>query len=149
MSPATFLEKFLPRRRWAFAAGVGLALTVLAATILAGPRFVRGLVRQQVAQRDAEALYAATRLEQLHAPYGNGQELRDEIQVGFDAAVLASRMRGVMGLRFYEPEGRLKGALPANILTQPLDSGARRAVQARQPSARPYPARCPIERRVH
>ncbi len=41
-----FLEKFLPRTRLAFALGVGLALAVLAATIVAGSLFVRGLVQR-------------------------------------------------------------------------------------------------------
>lgn len=136
VTTTAFLEKFLPRTRRAFGLGVGLALAVLAATIIAGSLFVRGLVRQQIAQRDAEALYATTLLEQLNAANENGTEFRDEAQIGFDAAVLASRMRGVMGIRFYEPDGKFQDALPANILPQPLGSGARRAVQAHRPHAR-------------
>lgn len=131
-----FLEKFMPRTRRAFALGLGLALAVLAATIIAGSLFVRGLARQQIAQRDAEALHATTLLEQLNAANENGKEFRDEAQIGFDAAVLASRMRGVMGIRFYDAEGKFQDALPANILPQPLPQAARRAVQSGQPHAR-------------
>lgn len=102
----------MARTRRAFAVGVGLALAVLAATIIAGSLFVRGLARQQIAQRDAEALYATTLLEQLNAANENGTEFRDEAQIGFDAAVLASRMRGVMGIRFYEPDGKSRMRCP-------------------------------------
>ena len=47
------IEKFMPRTRRAFVLGVGLALAVLAATILSGLLFVRNVVRKQIAQRDA------------------------------------------------------------------------------------------------
>ena len=82
----------MPRTRRAFWLGVGLALTVLAATIVAGGLFVRGLVREQIARRDAEALHATTLMEQLDAESLNGNELRSEQQIGFDAAILASRL---------------------------------------------------------
>jgi len=129
----TFLEKFMPRTRRAFAAGVGVALAVLAVTIVAGSLFVRGLVRQQIAQRDAEALYATTLMEQLNAASENGTEFRDDEQIGFDSAIFASRLRGVMGLRFYDLNGKFKDSFPANILPQPLGGAPLAAVRAAKP----------------
>ena len=128
-------EKFMPRTRRMFVLGIGLALLVLAVTIFAGWLFVRGLVRQQIAQRDAEALHATTLMEQLDAR--NGQELlEDDEQIGFDAAILASRLKGVMGIRFYDTAGKFKDAFPATIQPQPLDADALDAALHLEPFSR-------------
>ena len=87
---------------------------MLAATILSGLLFVRGLVREQIAQRDAEALHATTLMEQLDAAALNGKEVRDDAQIGFDAAVLASRLKGVMGIRFFDTERQVPGFIPGD-----------------------------------
>jgi len=131
-----FLEKFMLRTRRAFAVGVGLALAVLAVTIVAGSLFVRSLVRQQIAQRDAEALYATTLMEQLNAAGENGIEFRDDEQIGFDAAVLASRLRGVMGIRLYDLNGQFKDSFPVNIMPQPLGHAPLSAVRAGKPHSK-------------
>lgn len=130
---ATFFERFVPRTRRTFAVGLGLALAVLATTILVGSLFVRTLVRQQIAQRDAEALYATTLMEQLNAANENGTEFRNDEQIGFDAAVLASRLRGVMGIRLYGLNGRFKDSFPVNIMPQPLGRAPLSSVRAAKP----------------
>ena len=60
----------MPRSGRAFALGVSLALAVLGLTIFGAWLLVRSLVRQQIAQRDAEALHATTLMEQLDARSG-------------------------------------------------------------------------------
>lgn len=127
------LEKFAPQSRRAFAWAAGLALLVLAVTLFAGWLFVRSLVRQQIAQRDAEALHATTLMEQLDARNGNGEPLENDEQIGFDAAILASRLKGVMGIRFYSPAGRFTDAFPATIQPQPLADDALAAVRRFEP----------------
>lgn len=119
-----------------FMLGVGLALLVLAMTIFAGWLFVRGLVRQQIVQRDAELLHATTLMEQLDARNGNGDTLESDEQIGFDAAILASRLKGVMGIRFYDPTGRFTDAFPATIQPQPLEPAALDAVLHLEPFSR-------------
>jgi len=133
------LEKLLPRTRRAFAVGVGLALCVLAVTILSGVLLVRGLVRGQIAQRDAEALHATTLMEQLDAASLNGKEVRTDEQIGFDAAVLASRLKGVMGIRFYNTNGVFTDSFPATILPLPLGRSALESVRDLKPHSRFYP----------
>lgn len=143
-----FLEKFMPRTRRAVTLVMGLALMVLAITVLAGLLFVRGLVRGQIAQRDAEALYSTTLLEQLNASSDTETEFRTEDQITFDAAVMASRLRGVMGIRF----------LRTRRYVQRLDSGKHPAATAgasatecpaSRQTAQPFPARYPADGRVH
>jgi signal transduction histidine kinase len=136
MGAETPLEKLMPRTRRALLLGLGLALAVLALTILAGWLFVRGLVRQQIAQRDAESLYATTLMEQLDARNGQNEPLESDEQIGFDAAVLASRLKGVMGIRFFNPAGAFTDAFPATIQPQALGSEPLQAVRQFRPHNR-------------
>lgn len=134
MKTQEWMENLMPRTGRAFALGVTLALGVLGLTILGGWLLVRSLVRQQVAQRDAEALHATTLMEQLDAHNGAQTDaVETDEQIGFDAAVRASRLKGVMGIRFYDPAGRFRDALPATILPQPLSPKAVEAVSRLQP----------------
>lgn len=136
MNGTANLDKFLPQTRRAFGLGVALALAVLAATVLAGVLFVRGLVREQMAQRDAEALHATTLMEQLDAAALNGNEVRDDAQIGFDAAILASRLKGVLGIRFFDTNGVCRDAFPATILPLPLGPSALASVRTLKPHSR-------------
>jgi signal transduction histidine kinase len=140
MSLTPHIEKLMPRTRRAFAVGVLLALGVLAATIFSGLLYVRGLVREQIIRRDAEALYATTLMAQLDAVALNGNEVRTEEQVGFDAAILASRLKGVIGIRYFKPNGEFSDAFPATILPLPLGPRTLASVQALKPYSRFRPA---------
>lgn len=141
MNGVNQLERLAPRTRRAFALGLGLALVVLALTLSAGALFVRGLIRQQIVQRDAEALYATTLMEQLDAAHEEWPPDPDtEAQIGFDAAILASRLRGVMGIRFFDPGGQFRDAFPATIQPTRLDDAALNAVRRLQPHSRFRPA---------
>jgi signal transduction histidine kinase len=136
MITETPLEKLMPRTRRALALGLGLALIVLAATILAGWFFVRGLVREQIAHRDAEALYATTLMEQLDAGNGYDEPLESGEQIGFEAAILASRLRGVLGIRFFNADGEFTDAFPATIQPQPLAQEPLLSVRRLKPHSR-------------
>ena len=127
----------MPRTGRAFALGVSLALAVLGLTIFGGWLLVRSLVRQQIAQRDAEALHATTQMEQLDARTGGeGELLGSDEQIGFDAAVRASRLKGVMGIRFFNSAGRFTDAFPATIQPRQLSADALEAVNRLQPYSR-------------
>jgi signal transduction histidine kinase len=133
MNASLHLDKLTPQTRRAFGLGVGLALVVLAGTIFSGLLYVRGLVRQQIAQRDAEALHATTLMEQLDAAGLNGKEVRTDEQIGFDAAVMASRLKGVMGIRFYNTNGVFSDSFPATILSLPIGRKAMASVRELKP----------------
>ncbi len=138
------LQRLMHRSRRTYVLGIAAMLIVLAATVLAGWLMARMLVRQLILQRDADLLYATSLMEQLDAREENGnQSLRSDEQVGFDAAILASRLRGVMGIRFFTPSGKFKDAFPANIQPQALDAEPLVAVQSFKPHGR-YRADTPL-----
>ena len=137
MHTQSWMEKLMPRSGQAFALGVSLALAVLGLTIFGGWLLVRSLVRQQIAQRDAEALHATTLMEQLDARAGvEGELLDSDEQIGFDAAVRASRLKGVMGIRFFNSAGQFTDSFPATILPRQLSTQALEAVTRLQPFSR-------------
>lgn len=137
MNGVAQLDRLAPRTRRAFALGLSLALLVLAITLAAGGLFVRGLIRQQIIQRDAEALYATTLMEQLDAANGElPADAETDAQIGFDAAILASRLRGVMGIRFFDPGGQFTDTFPATIQPTRLDDEALKVVRRFQPHSR-------------
>lgn len=141
MKTQSWMEKLMPRSGQAFAVGVSLAVMVLGLTISGGSFLVRSLVRQQIVQRDAAALHATTLMEQLDATseLADGFLESDE-QIGFDAAVRASRLKGVMGIRFYDSSGHFKDSLPATIQPRKLSSEALASVTRLQPFGRFLPA---------
>jgi len=139
MNGSVTLEKLMPSTRRAVGLGLCLALVVLGGTISSGLFYVRGLVRQQIVQRDAEALHATTLMEQLDAAIQNGNEVRSEAQIGFDAAILSSRLKGVMGIRFYDTNGVFSDSFPATILPLPIGRKALAAIGELRPYGRFHP----------
>ena len=129
-------KKVTPETWLAFGMGVGVALGVLAATVASGVWLVRGLVREQIARRDADALHATMQMEQLDAVGQGEQDLRSDEQVGFDAAIRASRLKGVLGIRFYGADGNFTDAFPATILPRPLSKRERESMSRLEPCSR-------------
>ncbi len=136
MRVAVNMNQIVLRTRWAYGLGIAVALAVLAATILLGLLFVRGLVREQIAQRDAEALHATTMMEQLDFAELNDGEVRSDEQIGFDAAVRASRLKGVIGIRFYGTNGVFTDSFPPTVQPQPLDRESARQIDGLTPHSR-------------
>lgn len=133
MTETVNLEKFIPHTRGAFGWGIAIALGVLAVTVFSGLLFVRELVREQIARRDAEALHATTLMEQLEDAPSDGIEVRTDEQIGFDAAVRASRLKGVLGIRFFNADGVFSDTFPATVQPHPLGRDALEAVRALKP----------------
>lgn len=130
------LEKYIPRTRRAFGVVMLIALAVLAFTVFTGLLFIRQMVREQIGRRDAEALYATTLMVQLDLSSPDGVEVRTDEQIGFDAAVRASRLKGVLGIRFYDTEGNFRDSFPATIQPQPLPADALQSVRKMIPYSR-------------
>ena len=130
------MKRIIARTRWAYGLGIAVALGVLAATILLGLLFVRGLVRGQIAQRDADAFHATTLMEQLYLAELDDGVVRSDKQVGFDAAVRSSRLKGVIGIRFYDTKGAFTDSFPPTIQPQPLDREAALQVAELKPHSR-------------
>jgi signal transduction histidine kinase len=128
MSTEDFIDRLAPHSRKSFALGFSVAMAVLAVTIFAGALYIRSTVRHQIASRDAEALHATTLMEQLDAEAGLDGSL-DAGQIGFEAALLASRLKGVIGIRFFDKQGNFKDSFPANIQPNPLGAWAAEPLQ--------------------
>ncbi|MDF7826558.1 sensor histidine kinase [Pontiellaceae bacterium B12227] len=129
------LDKFIPKTRGNFVIGVLVALLVLALTIVSGLLFMRDLVRDQIVQRDGAALYATTLMEQLDFSELDKLDIRTDEQVSFDAAVRASRLRGVMGIRFFNTEGGFSDTFPATVMPQPLAQDALESIRNMEPDS--------------
>jgi len=140
MNNTVNLEKFIPRSRRAFGMGIAIALGVLLVTILSGLVFVRELVREQIIQRDADAIHAVILMEQLDIAPSNGIEVRTAAQIGFDSAVRASRLRGVLGIRFYDIKGDFNDTFPATIMPLPLEPEALESIRTMKPHSRFIPS---------
>lgn len=127
------LDKFIPRSRCAFGGGILIALTVLALTILSGLLFVRNMVREQIVRRDAVALHATMLMEQIDIEEMDELDIRSDEQISFDAAVRSSRLRDVLGIRFYDTTGKFYDSFPATIQSQPLKAGVLESIRRLQP----------------
>ncbi len=137
MNTAAHMEKLIPRTQRAFGLGLAIALAVQAGIISAGVLFIRSNARSQLGHRDAVALHATTLMEQLDLE--EEARLIPEEQIGFDAAVRASRLGGVIGIRFYDTEGTFTDSFPANILPLPLPEDDLAAVKRLEPTQRFLP----------
>lgn len=135
MKNQTYFEKLIPRTRRSFGLGIAIALSVQAITVFTGFLFIRSVSRRQLIHRDAVALHMTTLMEQLDLEE-EGEDLRTEQQIGFDAALRASRLKGVIGIRFYDTDGNFTDSFPANILPEPLEPEALKTVQNLQSTGR-------------
>ncbi|MDF7798819.1 HAMP domain-containing sensor histidine kinase [Pontiellaceae bacterium B1224] len=130
---AVSLDKFIPRTRSAFGFGILIALLVLGLTVSSGLLFVRNLVREQIVRRDAVALHATMLMEQIDIEEMDELDIRTDEQISFDAAVRSSRLRDVLGIRFYDTAGTFYDSFPATIQPQPLDAAALESLHRFQP----------------
>lgn len=130
---AVSLDKFIPRTRSAFGFGILIALLVLALTVSSGLLFVRNLVREQIVRRDAVALHATMLMEQIDIEEMDELNIRSDEQISFDAAVRSSRLRDVLGIRFYDTAGNFYDSFPATIQPKPLRGKELSAIQDLQP----------------
>ena len=118
---------------------IGLALLVLAATILAGRQQLRGRMRSQLTERDGEILYAVA-LMHLH-------ELEDDATNDVFGAIdstenlltvllKTSRLKGVLATRLFTEAGHFLEALPVDVTESQLDVASLSQLKAFQPVSR-------------
>ena len=114
MQPQTPAPIQLFRSRWSLALGIGLALAVLAATVAWSALHLRRHVRAQIASRDGETLDAVAAMQYLDdktsgdtiAPLADpGEQIQLVLKI--------SRLRNVLGVRLFTPEGAFVNAFPA------------------------------------
>ena len=130
----------LARSRWASASATGLALMVLAATIVASVLEFRRQTRAQIANRDGETLQALAASQYLDDKTSDEtvatlEDPGEQLQL----ALKISRLRNVLGVRLYSPDGQFVNAMPAYITEGTLPAGELATLHAFKPVCRFIP----------
>jgi signal transduction histidine kinase len=94
---------------------VGLALGVLASVILIGKEHLRQNVREQITHRDAEILYAVALMHRQDPSEEVALNLDDPFEQ-FSLMLEISRLKGVIAVRLYDPEGKSIDVFPPYVL---------------------------------
>ena len=127
-----------PSRRLA-ALVIVLALAVLAAVVALTTLQVRKGIRQQIAGRDGEVLYAVAL---MHYAEEVEQGLAGPVEVGGDQlgiALRSAQLRGVLGVRLFDAEGRFVESFPPPVLENTLADGILPQLKQRRPVSRFQP----------
>lgn len=92
---------------------IGLTVLVVAATIGLTTRQVRAGIREQMVGRDAAVLHAVltTHLDEQRSLDPLSQDPANQLT----AVLVASRLKGVLGTRLFDPEGRLLEVFPPMV----------------------------------
>lgn len=122
------------RSRWTVAVGIGLALLVLAGTIAGSAWRLRQHVRAQIAGRDGETLDAIAAMQYLDDKSSEETlAALDDPGEQLQLAMKISRLRNVLGVRLFSPEGQFINAVPAYITEATLPAEDLAALRALKP----------------
>ena len=102
----------LPSRPTPFLA-LGATLLILSLMVGGLTGWLRGRLRGEVLQREADSIHAVA-LMQLGAadPPGPGLVADDSVQALFSAVLASSRLRGVLAVQLFDAGGSLRASLP-------------------------------------
>lgn len=118
---------------------IGLALLVLAGVVVFATLQARQRIRAQIAGRDAEVLYAVALWhygEDVKEGFaGPGMNDGDQLSV----ALKSSQLRGVLGVRLFDPEGNFVESFPLDVIEQDLPRAHLPALKALRPVSRFLP----------
>lgn len=128
------LERWPGRSRWVLAAGVCLALLVLAGTILVSVLHLREHIREQVAARDGETLDAVAAMQRLDDTT-SGEAIAGLEDPGeqLELVMKISRLRNVVGVRLFSAKGEFVNAFPERMTEGALAAIDLTALRALQP----------------
>ena len=122
------------RSRWSLAVGIGVALAVLAATIAWSSLHLRRHIRAQIASRDGETLDAVAAMQYLDDKT-SGDTIMPLADPGeqIQLVLKISRLRSVLGVRLFSPDGAFVNAFPAYITEATLPAEDLAALRAFKP----------------
>ncbi|MGP8239917.1 MAG: sensor histidine kinase [Limisphaerales bacterium] len=121
MKSEAAIDHPVPRPRWAGFLVIGLALVVLAATLIWSALDLRGRIRAEIVQHDGETLDAVTVMQHAN-DLASGETIASLADAGeqFQLAFKVSRLRNVVGVRLYSADGEFANAFPAYISERAL-----------------------------
>jgi signal transduction histidine kinase len=124
MQPPTPTPGELFRSRWSVVLGIGLALAVLAAVVGWSTLHLRRHMRAQIANRDGETLDALAAAQYLDDK-ASGDTIAPLADPGeqIQLVLKISRLRSVLGVRLFTPDGAFVNAFPPYITEATLPSG--------------------------
>jgi signal transduction histidine kinase len=110
------IQRLLTRSRHLPLLVIGLALLVLAAALFLTTRVLRDKIREQMASRDGQVLYAVALMQANIV----AEELADlgsiaEPENQFLVLLRTSRLNHVVGARLFDPSGRFFDSIPAQV----------------------------------
>src|SRR6266545_4235214 len=118
---------------------IGLALLVLAGVVALAMLQARQRIRAQIAGRDTEVLYAV-------ALWHYGEDVKEGLAgPGTNAggqlsvALKSSELRGVLGVRLFDPEGNFVESFPVDVIEENLPRAHLPALKALRPVSRFLP----------
>ena len=118
---------------------IGLALVVVAGVVVLATLEARQRIREQIAGRDSEVLYAVASLhytedvrEGLAGPTLNAG---DQLSI----ALKSSELRGVLGVRLFDPDGHFVESFPLYVTEQDLPPAHQSALKAMRPVSEFHP----------
>ena len=125
MKIAADIEPPVRRSRWVPILVIGLALTVLAATLVWSALDLRASLHSQIVLRQGDILEAVTRMQHAN-DQTNGITLGALSDPGeqLQLALEVSRFRNVLGVRLYSADGNYINALPYYITTNALPAAS-------------------------
>jgi signal transduction histidine kinase len=130
------IEEALVRSRRVAALVIVLALAVLAGVVTITTLQVRQRVREQIAGRDGEVLYAVAL---LYYAEDLAEGLADPIaDPGNQLSIVlkSAQMRGVLGVRLFDAHGRFVESFPATVIEGELAGGDLPKLRALRPLSR-------------
>jgi signal transduction histidine kinase len=121
MKSAAQIDRPAPPVGWALFLVIGLALLVLAATLIWSALDLRGRIRAEIVQHDAETLEAVTIMQHAN-DQANGETIASLADAGeqFSLALKVSSLRNVLGIRLYSAKGEFVNACPGYISEKAL-----------------------------
>lgn len=123
------------RALWLPLLAICLSLGVLAGVILVAKEQLRLRVRDQIARRDAEVLHAVSLMLQHQHETDYAASWEDPFDQ-FNLILDASRIRGVIAVRLFTPDGECLDAFPEYILpADKLESGLMKQLSRLKPGS--------------
>jgi signal transduction histidine kinase len=107
-------RRFWPAGVWPWTA-IALTLAVFGATVWFVTLKLEAEVRRQTVARDGEVLQAVMVMQQLAEQEEDSTFTPRDEAAQFQLLLKASRLKGVMGARLYDPQGRFVAAFPEYV----------------------------------
>lgn len=132
---------YVVRSRWSLAAAAGVALAVLAGVLAWLMLNLRQRTRDQIANRDGEALEAVAAMQHLDDT-SSGETIAPLTDPGEQIQLVLeiSRLRNVFGVRLFSPEGEFVNAFPAFIKESVLPAEALARLRRLAPVSEFFPS---------